>query len=354
MDMHVGRLEPQIAGLATAVPPHELPQDLVKIYARRILGPRYRDFERLAKTFETSGVETRHSVCPIEWFEEPQDWPARAKAYQEGATALFVAAARRALDDAHLKADQIDTIVTVSSTGIATPTLEARAMAMLDFRADVRRVPVFGLGCAGGVTGLALAARLAAVDPGSNVLFVCVETCTLAFRADRLQNADIIATVLFGDGAAAACLSTTGDTGRFVGAGQEHTWRDTLSVMGWEVDSMGLGVIFDRSIPAFVTKHFKAAVTEGLDALGLASTDITRLICHPGGMKVVDAIEDTMALQRGTLGHEREVLREHGNMSAPTVLFVLERFAARNPKGQMLLMSLGPGFTASMVPVRFA
>lgn len=353
MDMHVERLEPQIAGLATAVPPHQLPQDLVATYARRILGPRYRDFERLAKTFETSGVETRHSVCPIEWFEEPQDWPARARAYQEGATALFVAAARAALDDAQLKAEQIDTIVTVSSTGISTPTLEVRAMAELDFRPNVRRVPVFGLGCAGGVTGLALAARLAAANPGSNVLFVCVETCTLAFRADRLQNADIIATVLFGDGAAATCLSTSGDTGRFVGAGQEHTWRDTLSVMGWEIDGMGLGVIFDRSIPAFVNAHFKAAVMEGLDALELDPAGLARYVCHPGGMKVVEAIEDTMELQRGTLGHEREVLRDHGNMSAPTVLFVLERLAAQDPKGQMLLTALGPGFTASMVPVRF-
>ena len=173
---------------------------------------------------------------------------------------LFIRAAEKALAESGLEASEVDTIVTVSSTGIATPTLDARAMGHMNFRSDVKRIPVFGLGCAGGVTGLSIAARAAASEPGSKVLLVAVGTCTLSFRADRLQKADIIATVLFGDGAAAVCLSTDADDGPEVGQAFEYTWQDTLPIMGGDVDADGFGVIFDRSIPGFVRSHFNDAV----------------------------------------------------------------------------------------------
>ncbi len=351
--MHVTLPAARLLGLGTAIPPHKLPQDLVQLVAGRILGPRYPEFERLSKSFATSGIETRYSVVPFEWFEEPKNWPARTDAYLEGATELFIAAAEKALAASRLRAEDIDTIVTISSTGIATPTLEARAMGRMNFRPDVRRVPVFGLGCAGGVTGLSLAARLAATAPGSKVLLVCVETCTLSFRSDRLQKADIIATVLFGDGAAAACISTDSVDGPVFGLGAEHTWPDTLPIMGWQVDGDGFGVIFDRSIPEFVKQNFAGAVESSLALMGIDAASLSRMICHPGGAKVVDAIESALHLEQGILDHEREVLRDFGNMSAPTALFVLERVAAAEPSGDMLLAALGPGFTASMLPIRF-
>lgn len=343
----------RLLGLGAAVPPHKLPQDLVQIVATRILGPRYPDFERMSKSFATSGIDTRYSVAPLEWFEEPKDWPARTRAYLEGATALFIAAAEQALGTSGLRADEVDTIVTISSTGIATPTLDARAMREMNFRTDVHRVPIFGLGCAGGVSGLSLAAQLAGAAPGSKVLLVCVETCTLSFRADRLRKADIIATVLFGDGAAAACISTESNDGAVFGTGEEHTWPDTLPIMGWEVDSDGFGVIFDRSIPEFVKQNFAAAVGGALSRMGIDQASLSRMICHPGGAKVIDAIERALHLEQGILDHERSVLRDYGNMSAPTALFVLKRVMESEPKGDMMLAALGPGFTASMLPIRF-
>ncbi|MGV8833174.1 MAG: type III polyketide synthase [Devosia sp.] len=345
---------PQLLGLATHVPPHRLPQDLVRINAKRILGERYPDFERLTKSFENAGIESRYSVVPFEWFEQPQDWPSRTAAFLEGAVAMFIGAAEKALAASGLKAEDIDTIVTVSSTGIATPTLDARAMQTMGFRRNVHRVPVFGLGCAGGVTGLALATRLAAITPGSNVLFVCIEACTLSFRDDRMQKADIIATVLFGDGAAAACISTTGKGLASLGSGVEYTWPDTLSIMGWEVDDKGFGVVFDRSIPEFTKRHFGEAIATGLDSLGLEQADLSRMVCHPGGAKVVDAIETALHLEQGILDHERAVLRDFGNISAPTVMFVLERVLGTAPTGTMMMAALGPGFTASMLPLRFS
>ena len=335
-----------LAGLATAVPPHELPQDLVQRKAQAILGPRYPQFERMLSSFVSSGIETRHSVVPIEWFEEPHGWKARNDAFLEGGTALFEAAARAALERAGWSAREVDTIVSVTSTGVATPTFEARAAAAMGFRADVMRVPVFGLGCAGGVSGLGIARELAAARPGAKVLLVVVEACTLSFRTDRLQKADIIATVLFGDGAAAACLSTEG-SGPVLERGAQHMWPDTLGIMGWDVDDEGLGVVFDRSIPAFAARHFADAVRAARPA---GPPD--RMVCHPGGAKVVDSIEGALGLAPGTLDVEREILRRHGNMSAPTALFVLEEALARGVSGDLLLAALGPGFTASFVPIR--
>jgi len=354
MNFHASMPAAQLLGMGTAVPAHICPQDMVKIVARRVLGDRYAVFDRLTKSFDNAGIDNRYSVVPFDWFETAQDWPSRTQAYLEGATALFIDAAKRALDETGWRAEDVDTIVTISSTGIATPTLEARAMRVLNFRTDVQRVPVFGLGCAGGVTGLALAARLAVAAPGSKVLLVAVETCTLSFRADRMQKADIIATVLFGDGAAAACVSTNGGESPILGQGAEHTWPDTLPIMGWDVDRDGFGVVFDRSIPEFVKQNLAEAVAGSLEKLHLQQSDLSRLICHPGGAKVIEAIEAALHLQQGALDHERDVLRDFGNMSAPTALFVLKRVIADSPSGTMLLTALGPGFTASVLPVRFS
>jgi len=340
-------------GLGTALPPHVLPQDVVQSRATEILGPRYPQFERLTSTFASAGIERRHSVVPLDWFSADHGWAERNAAYLAGGTALFIEAARRALDAAGWRADEVDCIVTVSSTGIATPTLEARAMAEMGFRRDVARVPVFGLGCAGGVCGLSLAQSLAQANPGARVLLVVVETCTLWFRTDRLQKADIIATVLFGDGAAAACLSGRAPGARRVTLepGTQVTWPDTLGIMGWEVDDTGLGVVFDRAIPDFVDDHLAQAAEEALTACGMTRGEVDRFVCHPGGAKVITAIERALHLEQGVLGAEREVLRDAGNMSAPTVLFVLDRVLASGASGRMMATALGPGFTGAFLPL---
>lgn len=340
-------------GLAVAVPPNALPQDKVVEAARSMFSGRYRDFERLSPVFTTAGIHTRYSVRPIEWFFEPRGWPERTAAYLEGAEDLFVDAATRALASAGVSAAEVDTVVTVSSTGIATPSLEARAFVRMGFRQDVRRVPVFGLGCAGGVSGLSLADRLARAEPGSVVLFVTIELCTLAFRLDEKTPANMVATALFGDGAAACVLSTGGDGRLLIEGAAEHLWPDTLDIMGWNVDPQGFGVIFARSIPPFATANLGPAMTGMLEKLGIGRDEIARFVCHPGGAKVVQALETAYELPEGSLDHEREVLAGYGNMSAPTVLFVLERVLKANARpGLMMLSSLGPGFTAAGLALR--
>jgi alkylresorcinol/alkylpyrone synthase len=224
----------------------------------------------------------------------------------------------------------------------------------MGFRSDVSRVPVFGLGCAGGVSGLSIAARLAQSRPGTNVLLVALELCTLAVRHDELTKANVVAASLFGDGAAALVLRA-GDGGvTRVESSGEKLWPATLDIMGWSVDPEGFGVIFQRTIPDFVRDHMGDAIAEMVAKMDFPLAEIDRFICHPGGAKVIAALERALSLQQGALDHERDVIADYGNMSAPTVLFVLERALAKGLPPRSLLTALGPGFTASCVALRHA
>lgn len=332
----------------TAVPPHRLDQAEVARRINQVFGRLLHRYPGLADVFSNAGIERRYSVRPIDWFDHPRNWPERTEAYLEGADALFVEAAEKALKKAGLAARDVDTVVTVSSTGIATPSIEARVARRMGFRTDIMRVPVFGLGCAGGISGLAIGAELARARPGAVVLVVVIELCTLAFRRDRVTKADVITSALFGDGAAAAVLRMDGGEGRLrLGAARQHMWPGTLDIMGWSVDPAGFGVLLSRSLPRFVEERLAAPARRFMKSEGLNGT--TRFICHPGGAKVLTAVEAAFELQTGTLMDERRVLRDYGNMSAPTVMFVLERALKGGFSGHAILSALGPGFTASFL-----
>jgi alkylresorcinol/alkylpyrone synthase len=274
-------------------------------------------------------------------------WHDRNQVYLEAAEQLFIEAATAAIEKAGLTPSDIDGVVTVSTTGIATPSLEARVATRLGLRSDVRRVPVFGLGCAGGVNGLSIASRLAAADPGSIWLFVTVETCSISIRLDSDDPAAVVATALFGDGAAAAIVTSGYHSLARIRGSAEKLWPDTLRIMGWDVEDPGLSVVFDRAIPPFIEEQLAEAVDGMCAELGTSRDEIDRFCCHPGGVKVIDAIESALDLNQGELNLEREVLRDYGNMSAPTVLFVLERLLARGLPGKVMMMAFGPGFTGA-------
>lgn len=343
-----------IHSLATATPLNILDQTTGAQVAEQLLGAAFEDFSRLRSIYANAGIEFRQLARPVEWYVQPRSIVERTEVYLEVALDLFVEAAEKALAEAGVAADEVDTIVTVSSTGIATPSLEARAMGRMGFRSDVSRVPVFGLGCAGGVSGLGLAAKLARVGHGATVLFVTVELCSLALRTENVGKADIISTALFGDGAA-ACVIRPGDGGfTQISGSAEKTWSDTLDIMGWQMEPAGLGVVLNRAIPAFARREFRGAIEEMLIPQDVQIAEVDRFICHPGGAKVVDAIEAALALPQGSLNDEREVLRMHGNMSAPTALFVLDRVRRSGLPPLSVMAALGPGFTASTVTLRSA
>lgn len=344
----------RLLSLSTADAPHKMTQSDVVEVAKSLFTQRFPGFDRMLPVFDTAGIGTRQSAMPMDWYLEPRGWPERTRAYLDVATDMFARAAAAALTEAQLKGADVDVIVTVSSTGIATPSLEARAMARLGFRSDAARIPVFGLGCAGGATGLALASRLAGATPGAVVLLVVVELCTLSFRMEDLTKADIVATALFGDGSA-ACVLRCGEGGfATVEATGEHTWSDTLGIMGWRVDPTGLGVIFDRAIPPFARENLRPAMTGILQRQARGLDDVDRFICHPGGMKVIDAMESSFSLDPGSLDFERQVLADHGNMSAPTVLYVLDHARRQGLPDRSVVTALGPGFTLSTVTLRAA
>jgi alkylresorcinol/alkylpyrone synthase len=341
-----------LVSLATSVPQHTFLQKDVLAAAWEILGSRFPDFARFASIFANTGIVKRHGVKPFDWYLTPRGWPERTEAFLQGAEALFIDVAGKALANAGLRAADVDTVVTVCSTGIATPSLDARVARRMGFRSDVSRVPVFGLGCAGGVSGLSIASRLAQAKPGANVLLVTIELCSLAVRLDEVTKANVIATSLFGDGAAAVVVRA-GDGGETrIESSGEHLWPDTLNVMGWSVDPLGFGVILRRTIPDFVANELKPALIQILARMQLSLADIGRFVCHPGGAKVINAIESALSLDQGALDHERQVIADYGNMSAPTVLFILERALARGLPARSLMTALGPGFTASCVSLR--
>lgn len=337
-----------LLSLATAVPPHRVSQAEAKAKARELFSGRPALFDRLQGVFDNAGIEARNLVAPVGWYEREHRWEARNGLYLEAAEKLFVEVADKAIAAAGLRPEQIDGVVCVSTTGIATPSLEARAGPTVGLRGSAKRVPIFGLGCAGGVSGLTTAAQLAAADPGSRWLFVTVETCSISIRLDSDDPAALVATALFGDGAAAAVVGGEGEPGvATIAAAGELLWPDTLGIMGWRVEDPGLAVVFDRAIPPFVTAELKAALTSLLRDFGVRWEEVGRLCSHPGGAKVIEAIETAMQLDPGALDLEREVLRDHGNMSAPTVLFVLERLLARGLPDKTLLTAFGPGFTCA-------
>lgn len=336
-----------ILSLATAVPPHVVEQHEAKACAREAFGGKKALFDRLSRVFDNAGIARRHVVAPLDWYLDAHGWQDRNNVYLAAAEQLFVDAATAAIEKAGLSPAEIDGVVTISTTGIATPSLEARVGPRIGLRSDVRRVPVFGLGCAGGVNGLSLTARLAAAEPGTNWLFVTIETCSISIRLDSDDPAAVVATALFGDGAAAAVVRSGEHSIARIRGSAEKLWPDTQQIMGWDVEDPGLAVVFDRAIPPFIEAELAPAIDEICTSVGIAREDIDRFCCHPGGVKVIDAIETALELPQGELNLEREVLNDFGNMSAPTVLFVLERLLERGLPQRVMMTAFGPGFTCA-------
>ncbi len=342
----------RIAGVATAVPPYVLEQEDISARLRAQFSESA-VVSRLLPVFGNTGIERRYSCVPVEWYYDPHGWNDRNEIYLDFAQRLLEDAARTALVRAERTVEDVDAIVVVSTTGIATPSLDALLMNRMPFKRTVRRLPIFGLGCVGGAVGIAQAATLADARPGSTVLLLDVELCALWFRRDELTKSNIVATALFGDGAAAAVFTSDG-AGPCVSASGEYTFESTLDIMGWDVAEDGLSAVFSRDIPRLVESELQAVIDAYLSESGLTRDDIDHFLSHPGGTKVLDALEHAFGRHNGALADSRDVLARYGNMSSVTLLFVLERALANgalasNGWRRALLTAMGPGFTAAFV-----
>jgi len=355
---------PRLESLATALPPHSYRQQDIKPFAASLFLPGLEAADhRLMAVFDSAGIERRHFCMPLEWYAEPRGFAESNARYVEHATVLAARAAQSALEGAGLSPADVDHFIFVSTTGLSTPSIEARLMNLLPFRANLRRVPMWGLGCAGGAAGLALARTLALGAPESRVLLVALELCSLTFQRADLDRRNLVAASLFADGAAAAVIR--GPQAKpapqalhpalEIVAAQNTLWPETLDVMGWEIDASGLHVVFSRDIPTIVRDRVRPHVESFLAAQGLDCSRLDHLLAHPGGPRVIAALGEALELPPARLERSRQVLADCGNMSSPTCLFVIERAwkgGDLRPGHHALVSALGPGFASELVLLR--
>jgi alkylresorcinol/alkylpyrone synthase len=343
----------QIASVATAVPAHVTGQEEVAERAQKVF-PQY---ARLDSLYKNTGIERRYSVEPKEWYLQPHTWEDRTRSYQRHALDLLERVATQAVAEAGLTLRDIDTIVTNTVTGLAIPSLDARLMNRLAFRPDVERLPIFGLGCGGGVGGLARATRMAQARPGTNVLFLTVDLCSLCLRLDDPSLTMFVAAALFGDGAAAVVLrSSVGDAHgdgapacATVGAIGEYFWSKTEHIMGWDIKNDGFGIVLSPDLPALMRERLGEALVPFFAREGLSLQDFDGLLLHPGGSKILQTVEDALGLPRERIRYSWDVLKNYGNMSSATAIFVLKQALADGVHGRYLAAAFGPGFSGFFV-----
>jgi alkylresorcinol/alkylpyrone synthase len=343
---------PRVLSVATALPPHRVGQDEVKRFARGMFSGGHRDFERLIPIFDNVHVDNRYFCVPVEWFEEDHSFPEKNSLYVEHALNLSEKAAKRTLDRVGADPKDIGAIFFVSTTGLSTPSLDAHLIFRLGLSEHTRRVPIWGLGCAAGSAGLARAAEYARLYPDQLVLLVGVELCGLTFQRGDLSKSNLVSTSLFADGAAAVLLGGPTSSGLRVLGGYSTTWAGTEDVMGWELVEAGLKVQLSKSVPVIVRERLRDNLAEACATLDLDLGEIEHFVLHPGGAKVLDAFEEVLGIEAGGLAFSRGVLRDCGNMSSVTVLFILERFlhsGEYTPGDLGVVSAMGPGFSAEHV-----
>ncbi|WP_078551353.1 type III polyketide synthase [Bacillus alkalicellulosilyticus] len=356
---------PAIVSVSTYNPPHTLKQELTTEFARELFEENYEDIDRLLTVFKNGEIKERHFSVPLSWFRESHSLQEKNDIYIELATEYGVKAIEKCLSNKDFLAmpipiEEIDAIVFVSSTGMSTPSIDARIMNHLPFSRNTKRIPLWGLGCAGGGAGISRAHEFCLAYPDAKVLVVCVELCSLTFQRDDRSKSNLIGTSLFADGV--ACALVVGDTYQktdislkptipHIKASHSELMSDSENVMGWNIRDEGLHVVFSRSIPSIIENWLKPVVEKFLEEESYGVHDITHFIAHPGGKKVLEAYEASLGYTPDKTAISKKVLQEHGNMSSPTVLYVLQEYMKQeNKQGNVGLMAaLGPGFCSELV-----
>lgn len=359
---------PYILSIGTGNPPYKVSQDDTQEFARQFFSKNFEHIERLLPVFHNGQIESRYFSAPLEWFRTPHSFQEKNDKYIEIAVEYGKKVIEKALHNSaflneDLPYEAIDAIVYVSTTGLSTPSIEARLMNHLSFRSTTKRIPIWGLGCAGGAAGLARAYEYCRAFKNATVLVLCVELCSLTFQYGDRSKSNLIGTSLFADGLAAVVVA--GDESPYLHRVKKvlprmiHTQTTLMpnseSVMGWEIRNDGLFVVFDKSIPVIVESWFKGIASDFLQGQGLAMSDLTHFIAHPGGRKVLEAYQSAFDLHDDLLVDSLDVLKNYGNMSSPTVLFVLEKALgkATDPGELGICASLGPGFSSELVLLKW-
>jgi alkylresorcinol/alkylpyrone synthase len=345
-----GGFDLEILSVATANPAFELRQADAREHAKRL----YPHLQNLWTLYDNTAIECRYNCEPIDWYLEPHDWEERTASFQRHALDLLADVTLKTTAAAGVGLDAIEILVTNTITGLAIPSLDAKLFNRLKLAPTVERLPIFGLGCGGGVAGLARATRLAHASAGAHVLFLTVDLCSLCLRVNDPSPAMFVSGALFGDGAAGVLMRNTagGARGgpRILAIG-EWCWPQTEYIMGWDIKDDGFGVVLSPELPFLMRKALAPAVHDFLDRNGFRLSDFNGFLFHPGGRKLLETVEQVLGVERKQLKYSWEILRRYGNMSSATALFVLEEAIRQDARGPHLLAAFGPGFSAYFVVV---
>jgi alkylresorcinol/alkylpyrone synthase len=323
---------------------------------RRVFEVGERRLDAMMTVIDNAQVAKRHSIFPVDYLIEGRSLEQRSLEYKDHAIALGCEAAEKCLGNAGLAAADVDMIITVSCTGFMIPSLDAHLINLLGFRSDVRRLPLTELGCAAGAMALARAADFIRAFPDANVLIVAVELPTLTFQRGDLSQANLISCVLFGDGSAAALVSGRTRTGARIVDADTYTFPQSIDAMGFDLRNSGFHIVLSRDVPQMIKERIRNLVDGFLQRSGLTRKSLSAFLLHPGGQKLLSYVEEELELDRTDTQLSWDVLRNYGNLSSATILFILHGWLSMkkmNEGDYGLAAAFGPGFSAELLLLKW-
>ena len=346
---------PSLVAISNIDFPYKTDQQTVKECASNLFAPSFPGIERMLNIFDNTEIKTRNFCKPLSYYAESNSFQEQNKEYTRIVLDYAVKAIEECIAAAGVCKEDITDMIFLSTTGLATPSLDALIINKMRLNQQICRYPVFGLGCAGGVAGYAKASILAKGNPDAIVLVVAAELCSLTFLSSDFSKSNLVGSSLFADGISALIISGdnhVNETKReidFIDS-QSKLYFDTEDVMGWEFLDKGFKVLFSQDIPEIISLNIHKDVAKFLDKHELTISDISNFIFHPGGKKILNAYQEALLIDSDDLKFTIDVMTEYGNMSSPTVLYVLGKFFTEGfEDGYGLMVSMGPGFSSEMV-----
>ena len=346
-----------ISAVQTTKFPHRIAQSDLKEFASNLFAESFKDIDRLLEVFDNTGISNRNLCVPVDFFSKNTSFREKNNLFKNYALEYSVKAIENILASSELDKNKITDIIYFTSTGLTTPSLDALIIDKMRLNPNINRTPIWGLGCAAGVSALAKAKTIADSNPDAIVVLIGVELCSLTFIRNDLSKSNFIATSLFSDGISAVLV--TGENTKDliknnftikITSSRSKLYYDSEDVMGWEFIDEGFKVIFSKDIPNLVNSTIKTDILNYLTENNLALDNIKNFVIHPGGTKVINAYVESLSISREKLKNTSDALRDFGNMSSVTVLYVLEKFINNGfDNGSGLMMSLGPGFSCEML-----
>ncbi len=334
------------------LPEYFLGQDQVREMGKRMLKGKVPFLEQALGLFTNAGVENRYLVRDIFEILDHKDLGWRNGIYKEACVSMGIRLMEDLFRETGLRPEEIDLFISTSCTGFMIPAMDAHIINHFRMKQGIKRLPLTELGCAAGAMALTRANDYLKAFPGHKVIILSVELPSLTYQTDDFRVANLVSAALFGDGGAVALLSEQPSTCELLEGGT-HFFYDTPELMGFELTEKGFQIILDKKISELVLTDFVEPVTRFLERQNLSLEDIKNYVFHPGGRRIMDSLKEVLAIEEEDIAASRKVLREAGNLSSASILWVLEETMKRKPQGLGLMAAFGPGFNAELLTANF-